>query len=102
MSKREARRHAQLLVRWHHEWWNGSGYPDALTQEQIPLAARILSVADCFDAMISPRAYKPARTRDDAMEELIRCKGTQFDPGCVDVFIAYLKENSEAGILLPA
>jgi HD-GYP domain-containing protein (c-di-GMP phosphodiesterase class II) len=66
------------------------------------LAARILSVADCFDAMISARAYKPTRTREDAMEELIRCKETQFDPQCVDAFIAYLKENPEAGDFAPA
>jgi HAMP domain-containing protein len=90
------------IVRHHHERYDGKGYPDGLKGEEIPLAARILSVADCFDAMISARAYKPTRTRDDAMEELIRCKGAQFDAGCVDVFIAYLKENSEAGILLPA
>jgi HD-GYP domain-containing protein (c-di-GMP phosphodiesterase class II) len=90
------------IVRHHHERYDGKGYPDGLKGEGIPLAARVLSVADCFDAMISPRAYKPARTRDDAMEELIRCKGTHFDPECVDVFIAYLKEDAEAGIHLPA
>ncbi|HZW36426.1 MAG TPA: HD domain-containing phosphohydrolase, partial [Candidatus Deferrimicrobiaceae bacterium] len=89
-------------VRHHHERYDGKGYPDGLKGEEIPLAARILAVADAFDAMISPRAYKPTRTRDDAMEELVRCKGGQFDPGCVEVFLAYLNENSEAGILLPA
>ena len=90
------------IVRHHHERHDGKGYPDGLKGEEIPLAARILSVADSFDAMISARAYKPTRTREDAMEELIRCKGTQFDPQCVDVFISYLKENPEAGILVPA
>jgi HD-GYP domain-containing protein (c-di-GMP phosphodiesterase class II) len=90
------------IVRHHHERYDGKGYPDGLKGEEIPLAARILSVADCFDAMISARAYKPSRTREDAMEELIRCRETQFDPQCVDAFIAYLNENPEAGILAPA
>jgi len=61
-----------------------------------------ISSAVSFDAMISARAYKPARTREDAMEELIRCRETQFDPQCVDAFIAYLNENPEVGILAPA
>jgi len=89
------------IVRHHHERFDGKGYPDGLKGEDIPLAARILSVADSFDAMISARAYKPTRTRQDAVEELIRCKGEQFDPQCVDAFVAYLAENPEAGILVP-
>jgi HD-GYP domain-containing protein (c-di-GMP phosphodiesterase class II) len=90
------------IVRHHHERYDGKGYPDGLKGEEIPLAARILSVADSFDAMISARAYKPTRNREDAMEELIRCKGAQFDPQCVDAFVTYLKEFPEAGILAPA
>jgi HD-GYP domain-containing protein (c-di-GMP phosphodiesterase class II) len=90
------------IVRHHHERYDGKGYPDGLKGEEIPLAARILSVADSFDAMISARAYKPTRTRQDAIEELVRCKENQFDPQCVDAFIAYLEENPEAGILVPA
>ncbi|MBI5418696.1 MAG: HD domain-containing protein [Deltaproteobacteria bacterium] len=90
------------IVRHHHERYDGKGYPDSLKGEEIPLGARILSVADSFDAMISARAYKPTRTREDAMSELIRCKGTQFDPQCVDVFIDYLKENPEAGAHAPS
>jgi HD-GYP domain-containing protein (c-di-GMP phosphodiesterase class II) len=90
------------IVRHHHERYDGKGYPDGLKGEEIPLAARILSVADCFDAMISARAYKPTRTREDAMEELVRCKDTQFDTRCVEVFLAYLKETPEAGVLAPA
>ncbi len=89
------------IVRHHHERFDGEGYPDRLKGEDIPIAARIISVADCFDAMISARAYKPTRTREEAIKELIRCKGTQFDPQCVDVFVAYLAENPEAGILAP-
>jgi len=90
------------IVRHHHERFDGEGYPDRLKGEEIPIAARILAVADSFDAMISARAYKPTRTREEAIKELIRCKGTQFDPQCVDVFVAYLAENPEAGILAPA
>ena len=90
------------IVRHHHERYDGEGYPDRLKGEEIPIAARILAVADSFDAMISARAYKPTRTREEAIKELIRCKGTQFDPQCVDVFVAYLAENPEAGILAPA
>lgn len=87
------------IVRHHHEKFNGEGYPDRLKGEEIPLAARILSVADSFDAMISDRAYKPTRTKAEAMEELERCKGVQFDPAVVDVFLRFLAETPEAGVL---
>ncbi len=90
------------IVRHHHERYDGKGYPDALKGEKIPLAARILSVADSFDAMISARAYKPTRTREEAIEEMIRCKDSQFDPECVDAFLSYLDENPEAGLLVSA
>ena len=86
------------IVRHHHERFDGSGYPDRLKGEEIPIAARIISVADSFDAMISARSYKPTRDREDAMKELVRCRGTQFDPKCVDTFLEYLEEHSEAGI----
>ncbi|MBI5577253.1 MAG: HD domain-containing protein [Deltaproteobacteria bacterium] len=87
------------IVRHHHERYDGKGYPDCLKGEEIPLASRILAVADAFDAMISARAYKPTRTREEAIEELIRCKETQFDPECVTAFLSYLAENPEAGLL---
>jgi HD-GYP domain-containing protein (c-di-GMP phosphodiesterase class II)/HAMP domain-containing protein len=87
------------IVRHHHERFDGSGYPDGLKGEEIPIAARVISVADSFDAMISMRAYKPTRDREDAMKELVRCRGSQFDPECVDAFIDYLKEHPETGVL---
>lgn len=90
------------IVRHHHERYDGEGYPDRLKREEIPLAARILSVADSFDAMISDRAYKPYRTKPEAIEELSSCKGDQFDPECVEAFIAYLRENPEVGVLCTA
>ncbi len=67
----------------HHEHWDGSGYPGKLSMTDIPLPARIIAVADAFDAMTSNRPYRPAMSIDDAVVELRRCSGTQFDPQCV-------------------
>jgi putative nucleotidyltransferase with HDIG domain len=76
------------LVRFHHEWYNGSGYPDRLIGEEIPLLARILAVADAFEAMTAVRPYQPRpKTLEQALEELRRCSGTQFDPRVVEAFI---------------
>jgi len=72
----------------HHEWWNGEGYPLKLRGEDIPLECRILAVADAYDAMTSYRPYRRAMTHQEAVEELIKFAGIQFDPDIVDVFIA--------------
>jgi diguanylate cyclase (GGDEF)-like protein len=74
------------LVRHSHERWDGRGYPDALPGAEIPLGARIVAVADAFDGMTSPRPYSPARTPEEALDELERCAGSQFDPAVVDAF----------------
>jgi diguanylate cyclase (GGDEF)-like protein len=75
------------LVRSSHEWFDGSGYPDGLAGDDIPLGARIISVCDAFDAMTSPRPYRPGvKTAAEALAELRRCAGTQFDPQVVKVF----------------
>lgn len=71
----------------HHEWWNGKGYPLGLAGEQIPLECRILSLADAYDAMTSDRPYRQAMTAEEAINELQKGSGTQFDPGLVPVFI---------------
>lgn len=71
-------------VRHHHERWDGRGYPDAIAGEDIPLAARIIALADTIDAMTSERPYRPALTGADVRAELIRCRARQFDPGLVD------------------
>ena len=78
--------HIRRMVRHHHEMVDGTGYPDRLKGESIPLGARIITVADCFDTMTTDREYKRGRTFDEAMEELYRCSGTQFDPDIVKAF----------------
>ena len=80
-------RGVQLLVRWHHEWWNGSGYPDGLVAEQIPLAARILRIADTYSALVSKRPFRTAWTHADARKYLIEWAGIEFDPAIVKAFI---------------
>jgi two-component system cell cycle response regulator len=81
-----ALRGAAPLVRASHEAFDGSGYPDGLAGDAIPLGARVIAVCDAFDAMISNRNYSPASTIDDALAELERCAGTQFDPAIVAAF----------------
>jgi putative two-component system response regulator len=73
-------------VRWHHERWDGRGYPDGLAGEDIPLMARVLAVADTLDAMTSSRAYRRAQPWGAAVAEVRRCAGTQFDPAVVAAF----------------
>ena len=75
------------LVRASHERWDGGGYPDGLAGEAIPLGARIVAVCDSYDAMVAERPYRPPRTRDQAVAELRRCSGTQFDAEVVRVFL---------------
>jgi len=78
-------------VRHVHEWWNGRGYPDRLRGEQIPLYARILAVADAFEAMTSDRPYRPALSPEEGLAELARMRGVQFDPQIVDLFCEWVK-----------
>jgi putative nucleotidyltransferase with HDIG domain len=75
-------------VLFHHERWDGRGYPAGHAGASIPLEARILAVVDAFDAMTSIRPYRGARPAADALVELQRCAGSQFDPAIVDVFVA--------------
>lgn len=77
-------REEAVIVRHHHEWMNGKGYPDGLQMSEIPLEARILAVSDAYDAMTSPRPYRAPRGHDNAIEELRRCAGPQFDPDVVE------------------
>ncbi len=81
------------FIRHHHEWYNGKGYPDKLSGENIPLGARILAVADAYDAMKSDRPYRKALTEETAVQELIQGSGTQFEPKLAEVFLEILKHN---------
>ncbi len=77
----------RAVVRCHHERWDGSGYPDGIAASEIPLEARIVAVADAFQAMLEDRPYRGARTQDEAVGEVLRSSGTQFDPACVRAFV---------------
>jgi diguanylate cyclase (GGDEF)-like protein/PAS domain S-box-containing protein len=87
---------AEFILK-HHEWWDGRGYPLGLQGTDIPLECRILAVVDAFDTITSERPYKGAKTRAEAVQELKRCAGTQFDPDLVDQFLDLLQgmENDE-------
>lgn len=87
-AKRGMNRAVQLLVRWHHEWWNGSGYPDALMHEQIPRGARILRVADTYASMTDHRTFRPAFSAAEAKQYLTEWAGIEFDPKVVKAFLS--------------
>jgi HD-GYP domain-containing protein (c-di-GMP phosphodiesterase class II) len=83
-----ADRGAQLLVRWHHESWNGGGYPDGLRFEQIPLGARILRVADAYAALTDERPFRPAQSEKEARAHLLEWIGIDFDPTVVKALLS--------------
>lgn len=93
IGEQEAAKHGlskgvQLLIRWHHEWWNGQGYPDRLSHEQIPLAARIIRLADTFSAMTDTRPQRPAFALGDAIRNIKEWAGIEFDPNVVKAFLS--------------
>ena len=88
-------RHTQLLIRWHHEWWNGQGYPDGLAESAIPLGARILRVADTYCALTASRPYREALDPLEAEQIVADQAGIEFDPMVVEVLLAYLQEERE-------
>ncbi len=81
------------IVLYHHEHYNGKGYPQGLKGHDIPLASRIISIADAYDAMTEFRPYRKSFTKAEALEELVRCKNTQFDPELVDLFVEKVSKN---------
>lgn len=83
------------LILAHHERWDGSGYPHGLQRDMIPFGSRILAVADAFSAITDDRPYRLSRTTEEAIQEITRCSGTQFDPKIVDAFVALYRENPE-------
>jgi diguanylate cyclase (GGDEF)-like protein len=86
------------LIRSSHERWDGGGYPDELEGEQIPLGSRIIFVCDAFEAMIETRSYRPARSPEEALAELRRNSGTQFDPGVVELFAEHVFPQLDADV----
>jgi diguanylate cyclase (GGDEF)-like protein len=89
----ESLRDISPLILYHHERYDGKGYPNNLTGDEIPYLARILTVADSFDAMTSNRPYSKRKTYEEAIEELKKCSGTQFDPNITNAFIEVIKES---------
>lgn len=87
-AKNGGDRATQLIIRWHHEWWNGGGYPDALHREQIPLAARILRVADSYGAITDGRPFRPAMSQEKARQHMANWAGIEFDPRIVKALLA--------------
>lgn len=84
------------IVRHHHERFDGKGYPDGLCGRSISLGARIVAVADAFDAMTSSRTYRTVFSLGDTMNEMLRCRGSQFDPEIVDALSTIIAEKSQA------
>ena len=82
-------------IKHHHERWDGGGYPDGLKEEGIPLTARIMAVADTYEALTSDRPYRKGKNNQEAVAELLKCSGKQFDPKLVKHFIRALKKNGE-------
>jgi putative nucleotidyltransferase with HDIG domain len=83
------------IVHLHHEWWDGRGYPVGLAGEQIPLGARVVSVAEAFDVMTRRTPHRQPRTPEGALAELEACAGTQFDPRIVRLFVAEYRQHGE-------
>ncbi|MFN3487006.1 MAG: HD-GYP domain-containing protein, partial [Planctomycetota bacterium] len=87
LSPIEELRPVVQIVKHEHERWDGQGYPDGLRGNQIPLGARIIAIADAWDSMVYDRVYRRALAHEDALRELEKAAGTQFDPDCVRVFV---------------
>jgi putative two-component system response regulator len=81
------------IVRHHHERWDGKGYPDKLAGEDIPIGARLVCIADCFDAMTIDRPYRRGFSLEEALQEIMRCKSSQFDPMVVNAFLQAWEAN---------
>lgn len=84
----------RAIIRCHHEHWNGEGYPDGLSRENIPLLARVVAVADAYDAMTTKRAYRDGMSRSEAVMELQRHSGTQFDPVVIEAFLETIRDKT--------
>ncbi len=83
------------IIRYHHEHWNGCGYPSGISGEEIPLASRIIAIADAFDGMTSNRAYRKAKAPQEALNIIKELAGIQFDPKLVEIFLSLFEEDEE-------
>jgi len=92
----EAMRHIRKMIRHHHEFYDGTGYPDRLEGDEIPYGARVIAIADAYDTITSERTYKKARTPEDAFAELERCAANQFDPQIVRIFVDAMHRTSRS------
>lgn len=102
IAKRGLSKHVQLLVRWHHEWWNGTGYPDMLSGEDIPIGARILRLVDTYDSLRSRRPYRDAMSEEEAERVIAASAGIEFDPGLVEILLMlFAEERSKRYISIP-
>jgi|AntRauTorckE6833_2_1112554.scaffolds.fasta_scaffold00709_9 diguanylate cyclase (GGDEF)-like protein/PAS domain S-box-containing protein len=86
--------HVASAILHHHEWWDGSGYPDELKGEEIPLLSRIAAIVDAYDAMTNNRPYNDPKSHKEAVAELKRCSGSQFDPELIEVFLKLYEEDN--------
>jgi HD-GYP domain-containing protein (c-di-GMP phosphodiesterase class II) len=97
MSRFEILSREAKIIRHHHEKYDGSGYPDFLSGEEIPLCSRIIAVCDTYDAMGTDRPYKKAATNAEIAIEITRCKGSQFDPYVAEGFVDLIRDGYNAG-----
>lgn len=94
-AKLDLGRGVQLIVRWHHEYWNGSGYPDRLEGQQIPMAARLLRVVDTYFSLTSSRPFRAALSEEMARKHMVDWAGIEFDPVAVAAFLELPQAESE-------
>ena len=101
LSTRHLAARLREMVRHHHEFYDGTGYPDALTARNIPLGARVIALADAYDTITSDRIYKKGRSPKEARAELERCGAAQFDPEMLRVFLELLRRSPQPQLASP-
>jgi putative two-component system response regulator len=95
----EGMAHVAAIIRHHHERWDGTGYPDKLHGAEIPLGSRIVAITDCYDDIVTSRAYSDSKSPLYAINELLNGRGTQFDPNIVSLFVTLIKQDHQSQVL---